>query len=66
MLCSKVFVSVVGARECYEHHITLLCQLSYPHELEECENTGALIITSPFDISHVCDDNTVALSSNYS
>ena len=50
-------MSVVGARECYEHHITLLCQLSYPHELEECKNAGALIIISPFDISHICDDN---------
>ena len=59
-------MSVVGARECYEHHITLFCQLSYPHELEERENGGALIITSPFDISHICDNNAGALSSNYS
>ena len=59
-------MSVVGARECYEHHITLLCQLSYFHELEERENTRALIITSLFDISHICDDNAGALSSNYS
>ena len=59
-------MSVVGAGECYERHITLLCQLSYPHELEECKNAGALIITSPFDISHMCDDNAGALSSNYS
>ena len=56
-------MSVVGARECYEHPISLLCQLSYPHELEERENAGALIITSPFDISHVCDNNAGA---NYS
>ena len=54
-------MNVVGARECYEHHITLLCQLSYPHELEAHENAGALIITSPFDISHICDDNAGAL-----
>ena len=59
-------MSVVGARECYEHPISLLCQLSYPHELEERENAGALIITSPFDISHVCDNKAGALSSNYS
>ena len=59
-------MSVVGARECYEHHITLLCQLSYPHELEERENARALIITSPFHISHICDDNAGALSSTYS
>ena len=54
-------MSVVGARECHEHHISLLCQLSYPHELEERENARALIITSPFDISHICDDNAGAL-----
>ena len=51
-------------------NITFPCCVSLviliPHELEERENAGALIIISHFDKSHICDDNAGALSSNYS